>query len=603
MIAALLERFRRLRWWWKAPIWSFLALAALAALYVGGRSLQYLGASRAPAGIYAPAEADWVLRCVDGAGTWRRVQDTAAWKVFRRKLQQDTAVRAQMNSLLGALGVPTLDQLDDVRWLESHPAYREESLLRYAGRDVMVALKDTPSGPRICAATRLGWREFLLLPGASIAPGLLGAQRATVGGSSVLKVGRTWIAIQGAVVIVSDDESLLRSALERRGPVAPPKAAVAATGSAKKLKPLLQGYPAGGFLLFADWEKLDRVRVELDVDQGSVVLRARAEGVPPRRSDPAPTDAVHMVPPTGVGTVLYNVDSPAFWAWLKRITDATKPSPGELDRFAREMFGPMVSVLDTNRFEEEVVSRLDGPVSVIFGATEGENGRTYASTALYLRSSDPTGAATALQRIIDRATQDLRDKLRAEDFEVGGCPARAYTYSPDLLGWNNYLAACYAVTGEALIVGNNPRFLKEAMACLANQAPSMSAQKFHEDARRRLQALGLNRVLVAGGTASGFLWGPSIREGLEGFYPILASQAVDNDRFRQALRRELQNDMVQPADLDEMFQRVLNERIGDKERELRAVARALDYFKWAAFQAEPTPDGTGLDLAFVLEVR
>jgi len=275
MIPRLTGKWRRLRWRWKAPIWGISILLGLALLYVLGRSLQYLSASRASAGIFEPEGADAVIR-MSGAGRhWDRIQATDFWKVLRRKILKDAAVRTQVDELLTAAGAPTLDQLDDVRWLETHPMMREESILRFAGRDLLLALKDTPRGIRFCAATRVGWRDFLLLPGASIAPGLAGFTKETIDGRTVLRQGALHVAIQGAVVVASDDPELFRSALRRKGTPEPPSIPFVATFRAADVKPHLDGFPAGGFLAFADFEGLTRIRLEADVDGNWTVV---AEG-------------------------------------------------------------------------------------------------------------------------------------------------------------------------------------------------------------------------------------------------------------------------------------------------------------------------------------
>lgn len=603
MISRVLDWYRARRWYVKVPIAGVLGLLALAILYVGGRSLQYLGASKASAGVYAPEDAEIVVRCHDGAGAWSRVQGTGFWKTFRRKMQRDAAVRLQINELLALAGAPTLDQLDDVRYLDEHPMLREESLLRYAGRDLMVAVKRTPKGGRFCAATRLGWREFLLEPGAYLFPGLVGAKKVPVGNTTALKIGGLYVAMRGAVVIASNDPDLLQSSLKRRGRATPPAGAVSAVLPAADLRPYLSGFPTGGFLLFGDTAGIERIRIEADVQGAALVLRLQAEGMRPAGGE-APADVVHMIPASGVGAVVYNIEGRRVWSWVKSIVDSSTPPATPLDQFARTNFRSVVTVMEENGFSASVVPGLDRPVSVVFGATEADDGKTYASTALYLRSSDPVGAAAALQRVIDTAGHRV---LKAEEFEIGGMSARAYTLTSDPFGYNNFMAACYAVTSDALVIANHPRFLKETLQCLANQSAPMLTMRHYEDAMRRLAALGLKRVLSPGASASGFFNGPVMREGLEGFYRTLASKAAEGGRakIRQDLEREglASGRRYSVEELDQMVKGVENDRIAEKEREYRARGRVLDYLAFVAFQAEPTSDGAGMRIDLAVELK
>src|SRR5687768_5807965 len=197
------------------------------------------------------------------------------------------------------------------------------------------------------------------------------------------------------------------------------------------------------------------------------------DGAQPWKTEPAPVDMVRMIPSNGLGACFTNVDGAAFWEWAKRIGDRRARGGSPLDRFARENFSEYVEILMNQQFAEEVVPKLDGPVSVLFGASQGEDGRTYAAIAICFRSSQPREAAEAIQGVIGRATAKNQDNMKPTDQEAGGVPFRGYHYSPDLFGYNNFLVPCYAATGDALILANNPVFLADALRCRANEQPPM----------------------------------------------------------------------------------------------------------------------------------
>jgi hypothetical protein len=110
----------------------------------------------------------------------------------------------------------------------------------------------------------------------------------------------------------------------------------------------------------------------------------------------------------------------------------------------------------------------------------------------------------------------------------------------------------------------------------------------------------------SGAAASLFLYGPAIRQGLEGFYGTLASHVVDTTRNKDLLRPELaataakEGQPLSLDDLDVLVRRVLDERTREMEMLLRSRARILDYLKWIAVQAEPA--GDGMTLQFALEL-
>jgi hypothetical protein len=580
-----------------------VAVAALSLLYVAARTVQYTAASRISAGLFVPEGAQVVVRVSDLSDRWAAVQKTELWKSFTRRLQKDPGIRSSLNEILGSAGAPTLDQLEDRRWLERNPLLSEPSILRFAGRDVAFS----SIGDKICVATRIGLRDYLLLPALQLFPGAAGAQRAEAGGSTVLKRGDFFIAIQGAIVVVSNDAPMLASALQRRGSPEAPTGLLRATLMAEPIRPVLRGFPLGGVFAIADVDSCERIDLDIVIEGADLVVRAKAEGLKPRREEPAPVDTVRMIPANGLGACVTNVELAPFWEWARRIGDRRARGGTPFDKFARDNFSELVEVLHSQRFGEEVGAKLDGPVSIIFGASEGEDGRTYAAIALYLRSSQPREAAEALQGVVDRATENVKDGYKSRDAEAGGVSYRTFRSHSAIAGVNNYLALSYAATGDALIIANHPAILEDVLKCRANEGPMMAVQLHYEQAMRRLQELGLKKVMTPGAAAGLFLYGPAIRQGLEGFYATLASKIVDTPRNKDLLRPELaataakEGQPLSLDDLDVLVRRVLDERTREMEMLLRSRARILDYLKWIAVQAEAVSGGMKLEFAIELK--
>lgn len=579
------------------------ALASLVLLYVAARTAQYAAASRTPAGLFVPEDAEIVVRVADLAGRWRAARQTELWKSFTRRLQKDAAIRASLNEILAASGAPTLDQLEDRRWLDRNPMMNESSILRFGGRDLVFA----STGEKFCVATRVGLGDFLLLPGLQLFPRVAGAERALARGAPVLKRGNLYIAIQGAVVVVSNDEPMLASALQRRGTPETPPGLVRASMKAQLLAEALRGFPLGALFAIADVEACRRIELDVEISGADLVVRAKAEGLRPRQPDPAPVDALRMIPANGLGACFTNVETAPFWDWARRFGDRRRRGGSVLDRFARDTFGDFVEILQSQNFGEEVVPKLDGPVSVLFGASKGDDGKTYAAVALCLRSSRPREAGEALQGVIDRATAKYKNEYKPADGEAGGVSYRSYRMDPDPFHVNNYLAVSYAVTGDAILLANNRDFLDDVLMGRANEGTMMAKQHHYEQAMRRLQELGMKRVMAPGATESLFLYGPALRQGLEGFYRAVASPIVDNPRNRALLVQELETSAAKEGrplstkEKDDVFEPIMQERIAKKELELRGYARILDYLKWVAFQAEASSDGMKLELAIELK--
>ena len=578
-----------------------VAFVALVGLYVAARTAQYANASRTSAGLYVPEGADLVVRVSDLAGKWKQVRQTELWKSFTKKLQKDPGVRKSLNELLSQLGAPTIDNLEDRRWLERNPLMSEASILKYAGRDVAFAL----TGDKFCVATRVGLWEYLLLPGLNLFPGAVGARR--LEDAWALRRGDLYISVQGALLVASNDPALLASALRRNGVEDSPASLLHATLRPEPFLPTLRGFPVGAFLAVGDIETCRHLHVDAEITGANLVLRAKAEGMKPRQPDPAPVETVGYIPEKGLGACVTNIDAGPFWDWWRKLGERRARAAPGLGRLLRESVRELVEILESQRFGQDLVPKLDGPVSVLLGASQGEDGRTYAATAFYLRSTQPREAGEALQGIIDRGLKLPRREVHPIDDEAGGVAIRSFRFEPDPFRFNNYLTPSYAVTADALILSNNREFLADVLRCRANEGDRMAVQRHYVQAMQRLHQLGMTRVMSAGTTASFFLYGPALRQGLEGFYGSVASQVADTPQNKQLMRQEIETAArqeghpIRPAELDDHVRRKMDERIQAQEEELRARARILDYLNWLAFQAETVEDGMKFDFALELK--
>ena len=597
MIARLLSWYRARGKVVKILLATCAGFVAVTALYIAARTAQYAAASRTSAGLFVPEGAETVVRMHDLAGKWADVQKTELWRSFTRRLQKDAAIRKSLNSILSEAGAPTLDQLEDRRWLDRNPMMSEESILRFAGRDIVFSAV----GERYCVATRVGLGDFLLLPGLQFFPGVAGAKRVEAAGARVLKRGAWFVAVQGAILVAANDEALLASALRARGTPEKTAGLVRATFKPEPLIPTLKGFPIGAFFAVANFEECRGFELEVDVTGSDLVVRMKGAGLKPLRPETAAVETVGLIPATGIGACVTNVEAGPYWEWLKDVTNRRRRTGTDAARFIQDTLGEAVEVLQAQRFDVDVVPRLDGPLGVLFGASEGDDGRTYAAVALHLRTSQPREVFEALHRIIEGA---MPKQYAPTDGEAGGVSFRSYrVVGQEVIKVNNYLTLSYGMLGDAVILSNNRTFLEDILQCRVQQERPMAAELHYRNAMIRLRELGLTGVMAPEAAASLFLYGPVIRQGLEGYYRTIAFRLVDNTRSRPRLRLEFEanaareGQSLQGADIAKLFDQFVNEKITAKEMELRGKARILDYLKWVAFQAQATSDGMTFTLA------
>src|SRR5262245_45957368 len=119
---------------------------------------------------------------------------------------REPLVRGAVNSTLKEFQLPTVDQLEDHRFQDRTGGwYSEERLLWVAGRDVMAALKvgSDVNQTRFCAATKMDFLMFLGAPFATMGAGFVGATTESVGGTTCIKRGPMYVALEGSFAIAA----------------------------------------------------------------------------------------------------------------------------------------------------------------------------------------------------------------------------------------------------------------------------------------------------------------------------------------------------------------------------------------------------------------
>src|ERR1043166_1885639 len=273
--------FRARRWWTKIIIGAPPALLAVAALYVLGRTGQFVAAEK-EAGLFIPSTANVVIRAKDLEGHLQRIEETVAWRGLHHRVLKDPAIRPAINKTLKNSGLPTLDELEDKR---NRDLYSTDVLLRAIGRDAVAALRveDGRGSLRAVAITRLRWSDYLLTP---FAPLFLKSEEVAGRSALRLRMGKTdlFIALEGRLALVATDRELLTQALRRTGTESStdrPILARVEIGNAPALVEARRMVGESGAFPQVRMESVRAVEAAIDLSGPAAVVDAVLEGAAP----------------------------------------------------------------------------------------------------------------------------------------------------------------------------------------------------------------------------------------------------------------------------------------------------------------------------------
>lgn len=598
--------YRARRLWVRLLIAGPAAVLALVLLYVVARGFQYAGASGMTAGDFEPDAAQVSVRCVDAAGHWTRISAGDAWKTVKRRILKEPQLRDALNGFLRGKRLPTLDDLDDRRFHDrTWGIFTEEMILRGGGRDAMAALRigDRLDQTRFCAATKLGFIDYLGAPFAWIAPGLLGASKVQVNGETCLKWRGLHAALSGPFIVVSDDPELLGLALARQGkPGAPPRAArlkVRFDESAVLVdaKRLVRAFPMGILTTVADPGPMTSLTADFDVLGSDVVVEIAAEGLRPTSDAAAPVGPVRWVPSGGGGAITVNVDARPIWTWLEEVAADGSPFWSDLDKYGRQILRQILKQLKAYQFQTQVLPKVDGPLTVIHGTAPGSKGDPFGVLAFAFKSGDPAGVMEAISDISRKAIGERNPQVSWVRTEYQGYSMGYVDMRRDPFNYGDYKRPCLAIVQDTVVFANNLDFLRSVLDTAAGQATPFLDSDAVQAVRSRLERAGLKRVFGERLVASAFVNGPTLREGLEGYFPIWADSEVNTSENMRRLRDEVTAEFHRdgrPLNEDDVVRMVferMESNIRTAEEEMRSAAKALDYLSHAAFESEATPGG------------
>ncbi|MBI2900046.1 MAG: hypothetical protein HYY17_07660 [Planctomycetes bacterium] len=611
----LWEWYRARRWWVKTLIAAPLALVAIVLLYVAVRGLQYATAG-GDAREYTPAGANFACGVRDLGGEWESIQKSDAWKSLRKKAQKDRAFRAAVGDLLKDAGLPTLDQLDDRRWMAEHPEYEESNILRLGGRDALYAVRvaDDFAKARFLAATKVRFGDYLLLPFAKPAAGLFGAKKEEIGGWSCLSVtkgkAQTFIAIDDAYVIASDDRGLLADGLRKKGKkpkLARPfwmRADFGSSPALAKWRKKFRGVPAGALFAFVNAETARSMEIEAGWKGSSVLADVRLDGAQVKEVALDPALAA-FTPADATGCVIESAGMSDLYAWIKTLV-VPDPKASQFDKYVQQQAFDAVKELEKAGFEREFLPRAGAPMAVVLGSEVGSGGNTYTSLAFVVKCPDARSALDALRGVLERLLKDFQRPTT--ELRSGGTLVY-FDRKSDPFGYNDYLRPCAAELGDVLIVGNNLQFVRRVLETGAGEGARFPDETSQRQGRQRMKEMGFEAPGAAGDCGGGVLVLSALQQGLMGHIPEIATKTVDSTSPKAQIRREIENQLRKEGrdprqmmlEVDRMVVARREELVEEQRRKTEGALRPLDAAKWIAFGARA--QGEVVTLRVMAEIR
>lgn len=588
--------FRSLRWYWRAPLGAAVLLGAALLLHVGVRSLQFAMAEKDPS-LYVPADSNIVVRLRDFEGHSERIGGTVAWRVIERKILRDPGARKLLNALLKKVGAPKLDELEDQR---KSTTRNLPWILEALGKDALAAaqLKGGAAPAKVCGILRLRWWHYLLSPCA----GLLPAE--STGGETVLKLRvdkqNVYIAFRGALVLASTDREFLGQALRRRGGASPGRAPLEARvvfDGSPALLDLRRELQACGAFPYVRFETLRGMTVSLEVDGPTLRLEALLEKAEPLLGTAVPSGLRAWAPESSTGCFATNTGAKDLIGWMREL--ALDGGPKDAGR--RNMLQAL-ELLDDAGLSSAFLPKTEPGMLIVTGMEERE-GRVYPAVALVLPSRDPRGAVDAMNALVKKRAGKWAEKSNRVERPLEDTTLYSWRW-PEALEINDILRPTYAALKDAFVLGNNEGFTEQLVRTAA-QGGGLETTSNHRRLLGRLKDTGF---AAEPGIAGGFLWPPQLRESLDGLLVHVTRQMVAAElepakhralvvaELKARLGREPQEAEI-VTEYNASFERFKVER----EEALKDDLRALDFVKWLAFEANPSPKGIVFRLA--LELR
>jgi hypothetical protein len=339
---------------------------------------------------------------------------------------------------------------------------------------------------------------------------------------------------------------------------------------------------------------MTKLVVDVDVQGSEIVITARGEGLRSGASATAVTEPSKWTPAEGGGAVAINVSGEPFWRWMESATTEPAPTTSLTQRHGITLLREGIKQLQLYKFPSEVLPKVNGPLTILYGTATGMSGMTQGRTigvgALVFKSSDPSGAMESLSRLCREAIQESKEVQWVTETEQGF--ALGYARFPETFGYTDYKRPCVAVVNDFIVFANNLDFIRSVLATAAGQGVSLVEQDLFKGAVRRMAGVGMKKVLGDGLIATGFISGGAIRDGLSGYIPMLAEDAENSSESMRKLRQEIVAEFqregrpLNDKEITEAVYARMDVRVEESVKTMQGAMRPLDYVRYAAVEAE-----------------
>jgi len=588
--------YRGRRGWLQALLAITLLPILTVLLYGTGRSLQYAAAEKDP-GAYVPAGANVVVRARGLEAHLARIQETAAWRSFQKKILKDPVLRRQINALLQANGAPTLDDLED----ERKPFARYQGrVVNAVGDDLIVTLKVRDKIPKaaFCAVVRLRWLHFLATPFARFV-----LPTESIDGEKVLVIRdgpqEFRVAFVGSLALISSDKALLTQALRREGREAlddrPLTARVTFEGSPGLLA-VRKSLQDAGIAPYVQWETARAAAVGVDVQDATVRIEVMLDRAQPLHPGVAPPPVRAWAPLTTSGLFLTNTGGTDLMAWLQGLVPATGPKDPAMQNVQQAL-----QTLNDAGLQTGLLPQLQDGMALVTGVEERE-GRAYTAFVMILPSRDPAAAVEAMNKMIRKIAGSWGDSKYFQSIPVGDLTMNSWSW-PDGLQVNDLLSPTYAGVGGYFVLGNNAPFTESVLRAASAGGGFEETSQFRKF-RLRLKEEGIGTEPALAG---GFLFPPLLRASLDGGIRSIAKQmayaSVNGAQLRAEVIQSLgtRNGPPPEAEITKAYNEAVDRRIEDQDQSLRRNLDPMNALKWGAFEAKAAEKGITIRAA--LEFR
>lgn len=596
---------------WRGLAASAAVLPALLMLYTAVRAVMY-AASGAAAVDRLPADPDLVIHLPDLAGSFERWQSTGAWESITQRILRDPAARGRINEALEEGGLPTLDRLEDQRFLNSPQGrlYRPDTLLDVLGRDAAVALRVNPEGRwNFLTCQKLGFLHYWALPVVRLWPALAGAERDAAG----MKFAGVHVAFDGPLALISDEPRMIAEAFDdtrrhrmaRRHADAPivVETSLRTEEIVEACEVITGTFPLGALLHFADVRSMTGARLTLDLQGTALVGEAELAGATAAVAEPAALEALlDRVPERTFYVQPTAARGRDLWGWLSRAVTGP-PGAAATIQWANTDLAFTIKLATQHGFERDVLPMLDGPSLLAFGweATEYPDafGAEMLVGAVLFHCSDARAAERGVRRVLESILlKEFKDKAHLNSFERDGASVHLIetgsggrqTYEPLY-----FVQPCAARIGDILAIATHPSYLANVIDA------GQGGRRFREGEHWRqyqkdLAPFGLGDP-VSGAVTTAFLNLDSFRKvSLVFIGPMAEFQEMGPQtltRIRQQIERDTRLNGLQRTP-DEISREVMDEaqrRINLTSEQLRAQVDVLQWFGTLGLRAEPMEGG------------